>query len=336
MIVPTGIATDSSTSAFFGDLIDSGRIISLYDFQTGQGFFDRIGHARFKFCILTVMGNGGHSTGPATFVFFIRQLIELDQKERFFSLSPEQIAKINPNTKTAPVFRTRMDAELTAKLYSHAPVLIEERPADLGGDMNPWGITFQAMFHMSGDSDLFATCITVGRRRAGFATVRTGFRTSDDIIHRRVPLYEAKMVHHFDHRWATFDNGAIDDDGARDVTIAEKQHSNFEPSPRYWVPEYEVKLRSARVPASLKRAFRETNPSRCLKSLAEWLNGYFASVEERAAARRGPQRAFSVVIMLGGRSWVRRQSDFCVSRSPSSNGDEMQRETPLSSDDLHF
>src|SRR3977135_1509689 len=73
VIVPTGIATDSSTSAFFGDLIDSIRIVSLYDFQTGQGFFNRIGHARFKFCILTVMGSGGRSSGPAKFVFFIRQ-----------------------------------------------------------------------------------------------------------------------------------------------------------------------------------------------------------------------------------------------------------------------
>ena len=89
--------------------------------------------------------------------------------------------------------------------------------------------------------------------KAGFATARTGFADADGIIHRRVPLYEAKLVHQFDHRWATFDNGAIDDDGARDVTIAEKQHSGFEPSPRYWVPEDEVKLRAARVPSSLKR-----------------------------------------------------------------------------------
>jgi hypothetical protein len=112
VIVPTGIATDSSTSAFFGDLIDSIRIVSLYDFQTGQGFFNRIGHARFKFCILTVMGSGGRSSGPAKFVFFIRQAKDLDQSERFVTLSPGQIAQINPNTKTAPVFRTREDAEL--------------------------------------------------------------------------------------------------------------------------------------------------------------------------------------------------------------------------------
>ena len=32
-------------------------------------------------------------------------------------LHASQIAAINPNTKTAPVFRSRADADLTAKIY---------------------------------------------------------------------------------------------------------------------------------------------------------------------------------------------------------------------------
>ena len=54
--------------------------------------------------------------------------------------------------------------------------------------------------------------------------------------HRYLPLYEAKMLHHYDHRWATFQ----DDDSIRDVTIAEKQDSDFVVMPRYWVPERDV------------------------------------------------------------------------------------------------
>ena len=79
----------------------------------------------------------------------------LEEKERLFSLSPEEIAAINPNTKTAPVFRSRADAELTAKLYSKAPILIEERPDHPEGDLNPWGISFQRMFDMANDSGYF-------------------------------------------------------------------------------------------------------------------------------------------------------------------------------------
>ena len=49
VIVPTGIATDATTAHFFGSLLREKRLFSLHDFQTGHGFFDRIGHARFKF-----------------------------------------------------------------------------------------------------------------------------------------------------------------------------------------------------------------------------------------------------------------------------------------------
>ncbi|MCK1740475.1 hypothetical protein IVA80_06245 [Bradyrhizobium sp. 139] len=54
IIVRTGIATDSSTSVFFRDLVANRKLFSLHDFQTGLGYFDNIGHARFKFCLLTL------------------------------------------------------------------------------------------------------------------------------------------------------------------------------------------------------------------------------------------------------------------------------------------
>jgi hypothetical protein len=57
---------------------------------------------------------------------------------------------------------------------------------------------------------------------------------------RYVPLYEAKMIHQFDHRWATYDGSE-----SRDVTPAEKNDDNFEPTPRYWVSEHEVTDRLA-------------------------------------------------------------------------------------------
>lgn len=61
IIVPTGIATDATNSAFFGHLVARNILLSLYDFQTGLGFFDDIGHARYKFCLLT-MGEGSKLT----------------------------------------------------------------------------------------------------------------------------------------------------------------------------------------------------------------------------------------------------------------------------------
>jgi hypothetical protein len=54
---------------------------------------------------------------------------------------------------------------------------------------------------------------------------------------RYVPLYEAKMAHQFDHRWATYD---VTGTFSRGVTQSEKLDHSFEPLPRYWVPEDEV------------------------------------------------------------------------------------------------
>jgi hypothetical protein len=80
----------------------------------------------------------------------------------------------------------------------------------------PWDISFMAMVHMSNDSHLF----------------------TDEPDTTRLPLCEAKMIHQFDHRWATYEDG-----GARDVTPEEKADSDFEVTPRYWVDKSEVEQR---------------------------------------------------------------------------------------------
>lgn len=330
VLVPTGIATDSSTSAYFGSLIKRSRLAQLYSFYEIRGWFKGTDD-RKSFCVLVI----GLTKGAAEFCFDIREIDELENPERRFTLTAEQIAHINPNTKTAPIFRSRADAELTAKLYARTPVLIEERTLEQGDDMNPWGITFQTMFHMSGDSGLFRAA----NRLEAEGWLRDGMDwvcETDNGMERRVPLYEAKMIHHFDHRWATYAGGAAEDEeGARDCTLSEKQNPAFEPSPRYWVPEDEVKLRAARVPASLKRGVRERNAERILKSLAEWLTGYFAAIEGHA-----PRETDLTRILGRGRAWraiLGASPDrFLLDLKTLANGKEMQRETPLSADDLAF
>ena len=80
------------------------------------------------------------------------------------------------------------------------------------------------------------------------------------------------MIHHYDHRWATYE-GLGDEQATRDVTLDEKRNPNFEPTPRYWVPEEEVDLRASRVPSRLKSAFRNDDADGCLKILTEWVLG---------------------------------------------------------------
>jgi len=257
VIVPTGIATDATTAPFFGALVDGRRLIQLIDFENREGLFPAV-DSRMKFSLLTI----GREAREANFAFFLTDPGQLAEPERRFTLTAAEIARINPNTKTAPVFRSRRDAELTAKIYDRVPVLIDD---SRGSEGNPWGVSFMRMFDMSNDSGLFRTAAQLraegfvrqgadwthpgglapaqrpldlagGRDCSSLALDGSAGRASDHYV----PLYEAKMIHQFDHRWATYDG--IE---SRDATPNEKADPSFEPTPRYWVPAGEVADRLA-------------------------------------------------------------------------------------------
>src|SRR5205823_6541631 len=132
---------------------DSNALISLHDFENSVGLFEGVGHGRFKFCLLTIAGGSQPATGTPDFFFFAHHVTDLEDESRHFSLTAEDIALINPNTRTCPIFRSKRDAEITKAIYRRVPVLIKEGPTE----ENPWGIKFSTMFHMSNDSHLFRT-----------------------------------------------------------------------------------------------------------------------------------------------------------------------------------
>lgn len=202
-IVPTGIATDDSTKAFFGDITQKRELISLYDIENRDAIFPSV-HRSYKFCLITL-----GSSEQADFVCFATRVSQLTDGRRHFTLSPEDFRLINPNSLNCPVFRSSRDAELTKKLYHAAPVLINENLEN----GNPWDIYFMAMMHMSGDSHHF----------------------HDSCDENLAPLYEAKMIHQFDHRWATYQSGK-----SRDVMNEEKANPNYSIEPRYWVSIDEI------------------------------------------------------------------------------------------------
>ena len=213
IIVPTGIATDATTAPFFGWLIEERRLVQLVDFENRAGLFPAV-DSRMKFSLMTT----GHDISVAQFAFFLTDVAQLADSERRFTLSPEQIALINPNTKTAPVFRSRFDAQLTAKIYGRVPVLVDESK---GAEGNPWRLTFHSrIWHMAEDSRHFVTA------------------TNDMSTSELSPLYEAKMIHHFDHRWASY-MGSV----CADVPDNAKRDRQLEVTPRYWVPAAEAASR---------------------------------------------------------------------------------------------
>jgi hypothetical protein len=233
-VVPSGIATDDTTKEFFGALVARGRLRSLYDFQSGPGLFGDIGHARFKFCLLTI----GEGSAKADLLFFARSVVELADPDRHFSLSPDDFATLNPNTRTCPTFRSSRDANLNLEIYRRSRVLWIE--GDQGG--NPWGCRFMTMFHMTNDAALFHTQAqleTGGARRTGNC-----FDGNGELY---VPLMEAKMAHHFDHRYGDYSDRpeGSENTSLPEVPLDRLQDPTYGPMARYWVPAREVNGRLA-------------------------------------------------------------------------------------------
>ena len=127
-IVPTGIATDSFNQHFFSDLVSSRSLVSLFDFENREGIFPGV-HRSYKFCLLTLTASARPEGTTAKFAFFLHQPEQLDQRERRFALTAEDFALFNPNTRTAPIFRTPRDETLARKLYRHAGVFWREARA---------------------------------------------------------------------------------------------------------------------------------------------------------------------------------------------------------------
>ena len=227
IIVPTGVATDATTAPFFTNLVKTNRLVSLFSFYEIRLIFTATDD-RNSFCLLTL----GRSDELPRFAFSILHPADTEDNRRVFELSAEQILAINPNTKTAPIFRSRADAELTAKIYQNSPVLINDSLQERG---NLWDINFMTMFHMSNDSAIFRSHSELDE--AGWNLEGNTWELDGKSFH---PLYEAKMIHQFDHRWASYDQIGTT---SRDATFEDKAQESWEPLPRYWVSEADANAR---------------------------------------------------------------------------------------------
>jgi hypothetical protein len=186
-------------------------------------------HRSFKFSLLTVAGRATREPAAA-FAFFLHDAADIEAYS--FSMTPEEILLLNPNTGTCPVFRSRRDAEITLGIYKRVPVLVNENVAD----GNPWGISFMTMFHMSNDAHLFHT--REGLEADGWTLRSNIFTRGTD---RMLPLYEGRMGHQFNSAEAQFFGR-----GDNNIEEVGRVYADTAPLPRNWVDEPETRQRLQR------------------------------------------------------------------------------------------
>jgi hypothetical protein len=174
----------------------------------------------FAFACLHSQGTES-DTRKAWFAFDLGLPSELADRSRVYALAPQEITLVNPNSGTCPAFKTPRDAEITIGIYKRVPILWHENPEE-----NLWGLSFMAMLHMANDAVLFQS-------------------TSDGDV---LPLYEGKMVFHFDHRFGDYSQRQADrvDAVLPRVTAVQHNDPDFFVAPRYWVSRAEVDERLQR------------------------------------------------------------------------------------------
>ncbi|MEU5638398.1 Eco57I restriction-modification methylase domain-containing protein [Streptomyces milbemycinicus] len=251
LVLPTGIATDKTTAAFFSDLVEKRQVVTVLDFENEEKLFPAVHHS-YRFCLFTVSGRDRvGETREVRLAFRARRPDQVAARE--FTLDSEGFARINPNTRTAPVCESSEHFRVLEEVHRRVPVLLRRVG---GGPEDPWSLgsaPFLALFHMANASGSFKSRETLLEN--GWTPQDTTFVKGNE---QYLPLYEAKFLHHYDSRFSTF-HGATDaqlrmntlprlDDAAhRDPTAV--------PVPRHWVPEREVENRLAEDKSRLRKAW---------------------------------------------------------------------------------
>ena len=257
LLVPSGIAADKGAAPFFRGVSTTGRLGALLDFENRrtarqqEPFFPDV-DSRFKFCAL-VFGGARRQFANAACAFF--QQDAADAEAAAFALSPDDFAAVNPNTGTAPVFRTQRDAEITRGIYRRLPVLVDRREAR---PRAVWPVRYCTMFHMTNDSAKFRT----ERELVASGAYRVAGQRWEKGTARWLPLYEGKMVQAFDHRAASVVvNAGNVNRPAQPEPATDAQHADpsWLPTPQFWVSSTDMPIVAASGVIGFKDVTSPTN-----------------------------------------------------------------------------
>lgn len=234
LLTPSGIASDLSAAPFFRGVATGGHLKALFDFENRGKFFPDV-HRSFKFAAM--IASPARIFPAAKCAFFLQDVAEIADLERAFAIPAASFAAVNPNTGTAPIFRSRRDMHLTTGIYARLPVLVDRSS---GTPVAAWPVRYVRMFDMTNDSHAFRTQTELEERESAWPSGGNRFASASG---EWVPLYEGKMVQAFDHRAASvIVNPANLNRPAQPLMATNEQHSEPQwlPNPQFWVNKQAV------------------------------------------------------------------------------------------------
>ena len=236
LLTPSGIYADKTAANFFKSVTGRQRVAGIYDFENRRqgfnlaSFFPDV-DSRFKFCAL-IVGGDNRKFDETKCAFFLQDLQTINDPDRCFPLAAEDFSRVNPNTATAPIFRTRRDAEITLGIYERHPVLVDRSS---GEERRAWPVRYVRMFDMANDSHLFRTAAQLDA---------DGFYPVDGNRWRKgeasfLPLFQGRSIWQFDHRANSVRLNATNTHNpylSEPVTEFQHAEPGFNSRPQFWIP----------------------------------------------------------------------------------------------------
>jgi hypothetical protein len=187
LILPTGILQDQPASALTEELSRSNRIASVFDFENrrkdrdGEKWF-RDAHPQQRFCLFTSIRNNPQ----AKFIFDVSELKELNDSERFYFQSFDNIQSFCESGFKVPMFRCAIEAQIAIEAYRHGIML---------GKL------------MRGESPVLKSWLMFNAEPA----IKRLKKTYSYALKQgqMVRVYEGSYIHHFDHRLSTYESDSI-------------------------------------------------------------------------------------------------------------------------------
>ena len=237
VIIPNGLVAGFTYREFLQQLLTEQSIVSFYGFENGAPIFKDV-HPQIRFGLLTITGTDVKTEQP-WFTAHIRQPAEINDMEKRYTLTVDEIKAINPNTLNLPTFQRTKDAKVTTAIHKVSSVLIKKVDGEVV--RNNWRINLQTMFHMANDSSFFINHESIEPficERDGAEAILEDEGAILQYGKRLFPLYEGKMIWHFDHRYGTYE-GQTERQANQGVLpkVSDKLHaySDYRIQPRYWV-----------------------------------------------------------------------------------------------------
>ncbi len=199
LVLPSGVYTDLSSRDLRQLVFEMCQVRYLLAFANERFVFPSIHHA-FRFVLLTLQRGGQTEALRSLFRLNVHNAVAPEEMAGLLAslqsvsldLTLRDIRRFSPDTLSPLEFKNQREVDIAAEIYNDHPLLGEELN-------DTWNVRFTQEVNMTSDSQLFRNRAWLEKGGHTEQRDRTWLGPDGKLY---LPLYEGKMVHQFEHRFA--------------------------------------------------------------------------------------------------------------------------------------